>query len=69
MGMRSRLSSDQGVTWGPEIILRDDGVTHDLGYPRSFQREDGRVVTVYYYNDGVHTERFIAATTWDPGIP
>ena len=30
---------------------------------------DGKVVTVYYYNDGVHTERFIAATTWDPGSP
>ena len=66
MGMRARLSSDQGTTWGPEIVLRDDGVTHDLGYPRSFQRADGKVVTVYYYNDGVHSERFIAATTWNP---
>lgn len=69
MGIRARLSSDQGATWGEEIVLRDDGVTHDLGYPRSFQRQDGRVVTVYYYNDGVHTERFIAATTWSPGAP
>ncbi len=69
MGLRARLSSDQGATWGDEIILRDDGVTHDLGYPRSFQRDDGRVVTVYYFNDGVHSERFIAATTWDPGAP
>lgn len=66
MGIRARLSADQGATWGREIVLRDDGVTHDLGYPRSFQRSDGKVVTVYYYNDGPHTERFIAATTWDP---
>ncbi len=69
MGIRARLSSDQGTTWGPEIVLRADAVTHDLGYPRSFQRADGQVVTVYYYNDGVHTERFIAATTWNPGAP
>jgi pimeloyl-ACP methyl ester carboxylesterase len=67
MGIRAKLSRDNGATWGDEIVLREDGVTHDLGYPRSFQRDDGKVVTVYYYNDGLQTERFIAATTWDPG--
>lgn len=69
MGIRAKLSRDNGTTWSEEIILRDDAVTHDLGYPRSFQRDDGKVVTVYYYNDGAQTERFIAATTWDPGKP
>ena len=67
MGIRARLSSDQGTSWSEEIVLRADAVTPDLGYPRSFQRDDGKVVTVYYYNDGLHSERFIAATTWDPG--
>jgi hypothetical protein len=65
-GMRARLSRDEGRTWEPEIVLRADAVTHDLGYPRSVQRADGKVVTVYYYNDGVHSERFIAATIWNP---
>lgn len=69
LGIRARLSRDAGSTWSEEIVLRDDAVTHDLGYPRSFEREDGKVVTVYYYNDGTHSERFIAATTWDPGKP
>ncbi len=68
-GIRARLSQDQGATWGEEIVLRADAVTHDLGYPRSFQRADGRILTVYYYNDGAHTERFIAATEWEPGLP
>lgn len=68
-GIRARLSGDRGRTWGAEFVLRDDAVTHDLGYSRSFQRSDGRVVSVYYYNDGLHTERFIAATIWDPGRP
>jgi len=66
-GIRARLSRDQGQTWGEEIVLRSDATTHDLGYSRSFQRSDGRIVSVYYYNDGPHSERFIAATTWTPG--
>ena len=66
-GIRARLSTDQGRTWSEEFVLRSDAVTHDLGYSRSFQRSDGRIVTVYYYNDGPHSERFIAATIWDPG--
>jgi len=68
-GLRARISSDQGSTWGVEIVLRSDAVTHDLGYSRSFQRSDGNIVSVYYFNDGPHTERFIAATTWSPGPP
>jgi hypothetical protein len=67
-GMRARLSSDEGRTWGKELILRDDAGCWDLGYPRSVQRADGKVVTVYYYNDHKDTERYIAATIWDPGI-
>ena len=65
-GIRARLSADGGRTWEPEIVLRTDAAAHDLGYPRSAQRSDGRIVSVYYYNDGIHSERFIAATTWNP---
>jgi len=65
-GIRARLSSDSGVLWGPEIVLRDDGAGRDLGYPRTVQRPDGKIVTVYYYQDGVSPERYIAATLWDP---
>ena len=66
-GMRAKLSSDGGRTWGGEIMLRDDGGTWDLGYPRTVQRADGKVVTIYYFNDRKDTERYIAATIWDPG--
>ncbi len=66
-GMRARLSSDEGRTWGTERILRDDGGCWDLGYPRSVQRPDGKIVTVYYFNDRKDSERYIAATIWDPG--
>jgi hypothetical protein len=65
-GMRARLSNDGGRTWAPEIILRDDGGGRDLGYPRTVQRPDGRVVTIYYFHDQPKGERYIAATVWSP---
>ncbi|MCC6265695.1 MAG: exo-alpha-sialidase [Bryobacterales bacterium] len=66
-GIRARLSSDEGATWGKEIILRQDGGNSDLGYPRTVQRPDGVLVTMYYYNTDRLAERFIGATLWTPG--
>lgn len=63
-GVRAKISSDGGRTWGQEIILRDDGDSWDLGYPRTVQREDGKMVTVYYFNDKVDKFRYIAGTIW-----
>ncbi len=66
--MRARLSEDGGRTWGDEVVLRDGGGGVDLGYPRSVQRPDGKVVTVYYFWDKkTGPERYVAATIWDPG--
>jgi hypothetical protein len=65
-GIRARLSHDGGHTWGEEIILRGDGGGRDLGYPRSVQRTDGKIVTVYYFHDKPQGDRYIAATIWDP---
>ncbi len=64
-GIRARISRDNGKTWGREIVLRDDGATWDLGYPRSVQRRDGKVVTIYYYTTAAHPEQHIAATICD----
>jgi hypothetical protein len=49
---------------GDRIVLRQDGGSWDLGYPRSVQRKDGKMVSVYYYNTKEHPERFIGATLW-----
>jgi hypothetical protein len=65
-GMRAVLSADQGKSWTPEITLRSDGGGRDVGYPRSVQRPDGKVVVVYYYHDQPKSDRYIAATIWDP---
>lgn len=64
-GIRARTSEDGGRTWSSDIVLRDDGGNHDIGYPRTAQRADGKIVTVYYYNDDPDGERYIAATIWD----
>ncbi len=65
-GIRARLSSDNGQSWSEEIILRNDGGGWDLGYVRSVQRPDGKIVSVYYFNDAPDQERYIAGTIWDP---
>ena len=64
-GIRAKLSGDEGMTWGEEIILRDDGGTPDLGYPRTVQRPDGSILTAYYFADQEEGERYIAATLWE----
>jgi hypothetical protein len=67
-GMFARLSSNAGASWGEPIVLRDDGGGRDLGYPRSVERPDGRVVTIYYFwDEKTGPERYVAATIWNPG--
>jgi len=65
-GIRAIVSKDDGQTWGKEMVLRCDGASWDLGYPRTVQRADGKCVTVYYYHHPDQKERFIGATIWDP---
>jgi hypothetical protein len=49
------------------ITLAADAGASDIGYTRTVQRPHSNLVTVYYYNDNPRTERYIAATIWDPG--
>jgi len=63
----AKLSADHGRSWSPENVLRNDGGNRDIGYPRSVQRPDGMVVTVYYFWDKkTGSERYIAASIWQP---
>ena len=49
----AKYSEDEGETWSVGHIIRDDFQSvngwPDLGYPRLFQRSDGKLVTVYFW--------------------
>jgi hypothetical protein len=62
----AKLSTDGGRTWSPERILRGGAGSWDIGYPRSVELADGRVLTAYYWTDGPDRERIITATLWSP---
>jgi hypothetical protein len=71
-GIRLRLSQDEGRSWGRELILRDDGGSWDLGYPRVTEIAPGQLLAVYYFNradDPVQQNggiRHIACSRFDP---
>ncbi|HVT94290.1 MAG TPA: sialidase family protein [Bryobacteraceae bacterium] len=65
--LRGRLSADGGRTWTSEFMIRAGGAAWDIGYPRTVQRPDGKVLTVYYFPEAVSSGRTIEATIWDPG--
>lgn len=60
--IKARVSPDGGYTWGDEIIIRDDALTHDIGYPRAVVRPDGKIVVMYYFTSEKMKEQHIEAT-------
>jgi hypothetical protein len=71
-GIRYRVSQDRGRTWGSEMILRDDGGSWDVGYPRVIEHEKGKLLAIYYMNtksDPIQQDggvRHIAQTIFEP---
>ncbi|MCA9040631.1 MAG: exo-alpha-sialidase [Planctomycetaceae bacterium] len=67
--MQAKLSSDNGKTWSEPIVLHANGGGRDMGYPRSIQRPDGKIITTYYFYTEDDPYRKVYATIWDPGTP
>lgn len=69
--MLCRVSEDNGKTWGEEMIIRDDlyfdgkGFA-DFGYPRVVQREDEKIVAIYYFADTERPEQHIVCSVFSP---
>lgn len=66
-----RFSSDDGKTWSQEIPVRSgDDANGDVGYPQMVQREDGKLVIVYYWNHALRGDpyRYIAASVVDMNV-
>lgn len=68
MGVRACLSSDGGKTWDidHELILQNNGLHGDLGYPVSIELDDGKVMTVYYHVTKENRDCFIEAAVYQP---
>ena len=65
MGIRVRVSRDNGYTWSEEFSLRNDGLDWDLGYPTTTENERGELVTVYYMKDNLGAfENRVQYTIW-----
>lgn len=47
-GIQARVSKDHGKTWSDPMLLSQDGITGDLGYPSTIECDDGMLVTVWY---------------------
>ena len=65
MGIRVRVSRDNGYTWSEEFSLRNDGLDWDLGYPTTTENARGELVTVYYMKDNLSPyENRVQYTVW-----
>ena len=62
-GIRVRILNAECTDFktAPEIVLRDDGGSRDLGYTWPVQLDDNRVLVTYYFNKENET-RYIAGT-------
>lgn len=71
--MLARYSKDEGKTWSNEQVLREDfkaknGDRVDSGYPRLFQRSDGKLVVVYFWCSPEKPESHIEATIFSAPV-
>lgn len=64
--MLVRFSSDDGATWGEEIVIRDNPHTYDMGYPQMLQNADGKMVSIYYLAREERPHSYIEAAIFQP---
>ena len=65
--IQARFSHDGGSSWSEPFVVQTGGGGRDLGYVRSLQRDDGKIVTCYYFYPPGSPYRRILATIWEPG--
>ena len=68
--LSGKYSKDGGKTWGEEFIIRDnfdDGTSYwDFGYPVILQRDDGTLLSIYYWASGQNQQQHIAVSMFEP---
>jgi len=66
-----RMSSDGGLSWEKELIVRDDFQTDsfgdmDFGYPQLAENHKREIVALYYWATKENPQQHIATTIWKP---
>jgi len=62
LGVRARISTDKGKTWGDTWYVASMPES-DGGYPASIERIDGKILTLFYGQDG--TSYSAQAAIWE----
>jgi hypothetical protein len=70
-GIRARILNAECTDFAtaPEMVLRDDGGTTDLGYPWSVKLNDGQVLVVYYFNVGTGIQHIAGTILQIDAVP
>lgn len=63
-GVQARVSRDGGRSWSAALVLSDDGLGRDLGYPTTVQFADGRLLTVWYDRFALDRPAVLRQATW-----
>ncbi len=63
-GNQTRLSTDNGQTWGEAMIISGDGIGGDLGYPSTVELGDGTLLTVWYEKMKEQPHAVLRQATW-----
>ncbi len=63
-GVRACLSADDGETWDydHELVIRDDMLNENLGYPTAVELPDGQIFAAYYGEDAAGVTHIVGST-------
>lgn len=64
-GQRVMFSRDAGATWSMDWIIRDDGISGDLGYPSTIELDNGALLSVYYQSTGENRPASVLFSKWE----
>ncbi len=67
LGIRASVSTDNGKSWGGEVILADKATSGDMGYPATVELPDGTLLTVWYEKPKTSSEAVLKTTHWELG--
>ena len=63
-GNQARISEDHGRSWSEPIVLSEDGVSTDLGYPSTVELADGTLLSVWYEQLKDNPHAVLRQTRW-----